>query len=123
MDEGKKRLYHDADIIEGLLKSKLLKIRNPKKTVEQEENLGDGEMSVLALSKETGDHIVVSDDRAFIKKLEEENQSYHVPLDLIALLKKLGKISQNDAMKYLEKIKIFVREADYTKIKKELEEK
>ena len=123
VDEGKKRFYPDADIVEDLIRNKLIKIKNPKKSFETKYSLGKGELSILSLDKELKNHIVISDDQAFIKELEKENMDFLIPTDLIVLLKKLKKINQKEAKEYLEKIKVFIRGEDYKKIKKELEEK
>lgn len=122
VDEGKKRFYPDAEVIEQLIENKLLKIKNPK-NIEIVSRLGKGEISVLSLSKEVKNHIIVSDDRTFIKELEREDSDFLVPTDLITLLRKLRKISQKEGEDYLEKIKVFIREEDYKKIRKELEGK
>ena len=123
VDEGKKRMHPDADTIEELIKSGLLKIKNPKNSVETADSLGKGELSILALNKEVKNHIIVSDDHAFLKKLEEENHDFLVPADLIPLLKNLNKISQNEAAECLEKMKAFIKESHYGRIKKQLEGK
>lgn len=123
VDEGKKRFYPDAEIIENLIENRLLKIKNPKKKIKIKDNLGKGELSILDLHKEIKNHLIVSDDTKFIKELEKDNIRFLVPSDLIILLKKLGKINQKEAKSYLEKIKVFIREEDYKNHKKELEEK
>jgi len=120
VDEGKKRFYPDAEVIEKLIENKLSKIKNPKKDIEIVDRFGKGELSVLGLSKEIKNHIIISDDRTFIKELEKENLDFLIPIDLIVLLKRLGKINQKEAKDYLENIKVFIREEDYKKIEKEL---
>lgn len=85
--------------------------------------MGRGELSVLGLSKEFKNSIIVSDDQQFIKRLETEKIDFLVPADTIVLLQKLGNIEKKEAGHYLEKIKVFIREKDYEKIKKQLEEK
>ena len=82
VEEGKKRFYTDADIIEELIRNKLLKIKNPKKLVKLEEEFGEGELSVLGLYKNVKNHIIVSDDQAFIRYLERENIDFLVPADI-----------------------------------------
>jgi len=123
VDEGKIRLYPDAEIIEELIKTKLLKIKNPKKNIEITKNLGKGELSILSLTKEVKEYIIISDDQIFIKELEKENINFLVPTALIIWLKRLNKINQKEAKEHLERIKTFIKEEDYTKFKKELEEK
>lgn len=100
-----------------------VKIKDPKKKIEIVNHLGKGELSILSLGKEVKNHIIISDDQTFIKELEKENLDFLVPTDLIILLKRLGKIDQEEAKDYLKRIRVFIREEDYKKIKKELEEK
>lgn len=120
VDEGKKRFYSDADLIEGLINKKMLKIKNPKRLIKEVE-FGRGELSALSLYKETRKHILVSDDSNFIKYLEKGEIDFLVPADLILLLKKTGKIKLKEALYYLDKMKIFIKEEVYKEIKKELE--
>ena len=87
VDEGKKRFYSDANVIEGLIENKLLKIKNPKKIIRMDKDFGEGELSALGLYKNVKNHILVSDDQAFIGYLEKENINFLVTADLILLLK------------------------------------
>lgn len=120
VDEGKKRFYPDADIIEELIKNRLLKIKNPEKLIKIEEEFGEGELSVLSLYKNGKNHIIISDDHAFIRYLEKENIDFLVPADLILLLKKFRKISLKESLYYLDKMKVFIKEEIYKDIKEEL---
>lgn len=120
--EGKKRFYSDALIIEKLIKNNFLKIKTPKKSLVLKEDFGMGEKSVLELYHNTRGGIIVSDDSAFIRHLEKENIPFFIPSDLIILLKKLNKISLKEALYFLDKIKIFIKEEVYNETKKELEE-
>ncbi len=121
VDEGKKRFYPDADKIENLIKEGLLKIKNPEKTIEIEEYYGKGESSVLSLHHEAKNHIIVSDDQHFIKYLEENKIEFLTAVDVIILLKRLGKITVKDSLYYLNKMKVFIREEVYRSVKKDLE--
>ena len=123
VDEGKKRFYPDAEIIEKLVDNKLLKIKNSNKDIEIIKNLGKGELSILSLSKELKNHIIISDDKTFIKELEKEDIIFLIPTDLIILLKRLKKINKEEAENYLEKIKVFISEENYKNTRYELEEK
>ena len=122
VDEGKKRFYPDADIIEKLVKNKSLKIRDPNKTIKIEEDFGAGELSTLSLYEDTRNHIIVSDDQHFINYLEKNNIDFIVPADVIILLKRFKKIGLEEGMHYLNKIRVFIREEVYTSVKKDLEE-
>jgi len=119
--EGKNRLYPDAEIIEYLIKNGMLKVKNPKKIVSGE-FFGGGELSVWSLAKENKNHVVVSDDQKFIKYLEREGIDFVVPADMLLILRKTNKISLKEALFYLGKIKVFIKEEVYKSVKKELEE-
>lgn len=123
VDEGKKRLYPDADVIAGLIKEKLLMVKEVKSPLIPLSPLGKGEASLLRLRVAIKNSIIVSDDRAFLAVLEEQNLDFLVPVDLIFLGKTMKKISFNDALCYLEGLKVFIRENDYKRIKEELEVK
>lgn len=131
--EGKKRFYPDALTIEKLIKGNFVKIRDSKRKPGIKEDaqtefgtsfvgFGKGEKSVLELYRSTRNSIIVSDDLAFIRHLENENIPFFIPFDLIILLKKLNKISLKEALYFLDKIKVFIKEEVYNKTKKELKE-
>ena len=120
--EGKKRFYPDAFVIEKLIKSSLLNVRAPKSKLKIKESLGKGEISVLKLHSSVRKSIIISDDSAFIRYLENNNIIFFVPSDLIILLKKLGKISLKEAMYFLDKMKAFIKDEVYNEAKKELKE-
>ena len=132
-EDGKKRFYPDALVIEKLIKDNLVKIRDPKRKPSIKEDaqtefgtkfigFGKGEKSVLGLYHSTRNSIIVSDDSAFIKHLEDKNIQFFVPADLIILLKKLNKISLKEATHFLDGIKVFIKEEVYNETKKELKE-
>jgi len=120
--EGKKRFYPDAFVIEKLIKNNLLKVRVPKRKLKIKESLGKGEISVLKLHSSPRKSVIISDDSAFIKHLESKNITFFVPSDLIILLKKLDKISLKEAMYFLDKMRVFIKEEVYNETKKELKE-
>lgn len=120
--EGKKRFYPDALTIEKLINDNFIKIRDSKRKIGLKEDLGKGEKSVLELYRSIRNSIIVSDDSAFIRHLENENIPFFVPSDLIILLKKLNKISLKEALYFLDKIKVFIKEDVYNETKKELKE-
>ncbi len=120
VDEGRRRFYPDAEVIDNLINSKLLKIKNPTKS--NNEYLSKGELTVLNLYKSVKNHIIVSDDQVFIRRLEEDEIPFLVAGDVIPLLKRLGKISTQEALHYLKRIKTFIREDVYRSIKQDLEE-
>ncbi len=120
--EGKKRFYPDAFVIEKLIKDNLLKVRAPKRKLKIKESLGKGEISVLKLHSSVRKSIIISDDSAFIKHLENNNIIFFVPSDLIILLKNLNKISLKEALYFLDKMRVFIKEEVYNETKRELKE-
>jgi len=122
VDEGKKRLYPDADIIDEILERGLIKVRNPRNRIISERNLGKGELSILGLCKSSRNIIVVSDDQMFISHLEKEYNPFLTPVGVIVLLRKLKKISLSEALHHLEYIKVFIRIDVYKSAKEDLED-
>jgi len=120
--EGKKRFYPDAFVIEKLIKNNLLKVRVPKRKLKIKESLGKGEISVLKLHSGARKSTIISDDSAFIKYMENKDIIFFVPSDLIILLKKLDKISLKEALYFLDRMKVFIKEEVYNETKKELKE-
>jgi len=122
VDEGKKRLHKDALKIEEFINKNLLKVRDVKKERKIKENLGKGEISTASLYFQEKNSVIVTDDSAFIKYLEESNIKFFVPADLILLMKNSRKIDSKTALKYLKKMKLFIREEVYADIKKDIKE-
>lgn len=120
--EGKKRLYKDALKIEEFINKNLLRIVNLKRTRKIKGDFGKGEASTLNLYFQEKNSIIITDDSAFIRYLEENNIKFFVPADLILLMKTSNKIDKKTALKYLEKIKGFIREDVYKDIKKDIKE-
>ena len=117
VDEGKKRLYEDALKIEELINKKLLKITDLKKAIKIKENFGKGEISAVNLYFQEKNSIIITDDSAFIKYLEDRDIRYLIPAGIIILMRISNKIDKKNALNYLEKIKEFIREEVYDDIK------
>lgn len=112
VEEGKKRFYADAFQIEQLVKEGRLKVYHVSSTQEIY-GLGEGELSTLAVfSKEKAD-VIISDDRAFLRALEEMNIPFIVPTELIIALVVSKVLEKQDAIKALNRIKEFVRKENY----------
>jgi len=122
VDEGKKRLYEDALKIEEFIIQNLLKIRDIKKVRKISENLGKGEISIVNLYFQEKNSIIITDDSAFIKYLEENNIKFFIPADLILLMKISNKIDYKTALIYLKRMKNFIKEKVYNDIKKDIKE-
>lgn len=122
VDEGKRRLHKDALKVEYLVNKKLLKIKDPKKSRKTKENLGKGEISTARIYFEGKNRVIVTDDSAFIKYLEENDIKFSIPADLIVLMKVANKIDKKTALIYLEKMKNFIKEEVYHDVKKDIME-
>lgn len=121
--EGKKRFYEDAYVIEELIDRGLIHIRNAEK--EQKASLllentsfGEGEISTLYLFYNLNAEAIVSDDEYFLQFLSRNNIHFIIPIDLIKILVEKKIINKREGSMALEKIKPFVKEEYYNKIKK-----
>lgn len=121
VEEGKKRLYPDAEVIELLIQEQMLQLVVPQEHIEPTPQLHKGELSILSLARERRGSFIVTDDQKFIRELEKENQEFLVPVEMIVILRKARAINTREALEYLEKMKTYIREEDYLKLKKELE--
>src|SRR3989338_29890 len=117
VEEGRKRLYKDALQIEQVINKKLIKVKEPKSRGKIK-NLGKGEASAFEMYFEEKNCLIVTDDSAFIKHLEENDVKFCVPADLILLMKIENKISKKTALAYLDKMKDLIKEGVYLNIKK-----
>ncbi len=122
IDEGKKRLYEDALKIEELINKKVLKILDLKISKQIKENLGKGGISTANLYFQEKNSIIVTDDSAFIKYLEEMDINFIIPADIVLLMKNSNKIDKKTALDYLERVKYFIREEVYNDVKKDIME-
>lgn len=115
VDEGKKRLYPEVELVDELINKKILDVKNTKQ--KSIEILGKGESPILNLIKKLDNYIIVSDDNKFTNELARQGLDFLVPMDIIVLLKIKDKINSKEANDFLEKIKPFVREKEYKKAK------
>ena len=122
VDEGKKRLHKDALKIEYLINKKSLKIKDPKKSRKTKENLGKGEMSTVNLYVQEKNSIIATDDSTFVRYLEENNIKFIMPAGLILLMKITNKIDVETSLKYLEKMRYFIKEEIYEDVKRSIVE-
>ena len=122
VDEGKRRLYKDALAIEEFINQGLITVKEVKKARKIREDLGKGEVSAVNLYFQEKNTIIVTDDSAFTKYIEENKIKFCVPADLILLMRISNKIDGIAALRYLEKIKEFIKEEVYFGIKKDIME-
>jgi len=115
-------MYEDAFIIEDLVVKKKIALTKIKPMLENKD-LGIGELSTLALFQKTNADAIISDDRKFISLLESKGIPFIIPIDIITILAIKKILSSKEALNALENIKLIVREDNYFKAKKLLEEK
>lgn len=123
VDAGKERLYQDAEKIEDMINKNMLQIQQPHQEISVSRNLGRGELSVLQLSKEIKNTLVVTDDKTFIRELQQQQIPFLIPIDIIALLVHQKKIQKLEALNALENIRPFIDEKEYVYLKNLMEEK
>ena len=125
--KGMERLYDDAFQIEELVKKGKLNVEKAKNNKQAQQILkysgfGKGEASSLHLFFDTNAMAIVSDDRAFLNLLEQNNIPFITPADLIIRMYELKLISKNEAMDALNKIKPYVSKNSYNNAKANLED-
>ena len=116
---GKEGFYEDAYVVEDLINRKLLTIKRIK--FAGLDGLGKGEASLLEICKKMKYSAIITDDRKFLKILEDQNIQFIMPSDVIVHLLKRRKITRKKALEALEKIKPFTRREIYEKAKGEVD--
>ena len=112
VEKGKEKLYEDAYTVERFVHSGEIKVIEIRK-IKSESSLGAGELSTLEVYKNKKADIIVSDDRRFLRLLEEENIPFIIPTDMIVILTKISKITKEEAINSLNKIRNLVKEDAY----------
>lgn len=126
--QGKKYHYRDADIIEEIISGGKIKIKQIKKNKMANmqlrgcTHLGAGEKTTLHLFHQINAEAIVSDDQAFLEVLYSSKIPYLTSSELIAYMARDQKISKNQALAALENIRMSIREANYLKTKKQINE-
>lgn len=123
---GMRRFYEDAFRIDGW-------VRGGRLTVEETVNnkiaqdilkgskLGKGENSTLHLFFNKNASSIISDDRAFLNILHQNNVPFIIPTDLMVRLYELKIITIEEFKEALEMIKPYVSKHSYDKAKNTLE--
>jgi len=129
IERGKKYFHEDAFILESLINQGTMKIMRTKqnlkakKLLQKAQSLGEGEKSSLHLFYDQNALGIVSDDVAFLNLLDKYNVPYITPANLIPRLVELKKISKQQSLTMIEKLKPYIRESIYKLVKKEIEVK
>lgn len=121
VEQGRRKLYEDADKIKGLIDAKkifVIKSNKYAKEAKPRKSFGKGEISVFQAYKKN--YLIVADDLSFVACLNDESiknmSSAHV---LMALLKK-RKIGKEKAYYHLDKLKPLIRKETYELVKSDI---
>lgn len=110
--EGKKRLYEDAFEIEHLVKEENIIVKKVNKLLEME-GLGKGELSAYALFNKIKADAIVSDDKRFLRLLDEEKIPFIIPTEIIVALVETKKLKNKEGLEAIIKIKELVSKESY----------
>lgn len=114
--KGKEKMYEDAFKTESLVAMSKISIADGNET-EENAGLDRGESSALAVFKQEKADVIISDDRKFIAKLREDKIHFMTPPDAIAWLAEKAKITNDEGLEALEKIRLDVKEEVYERAK------
>jgi len=127
IEEGKKHLYEDVFVLEDYINQQLVKVipiklsAKAKKILQKTHSLGEGEKSTLHLFYNQNALAIVSDDIVFLNLLDRHSVPYFTPANLISRLVKIRKISIQEGLTILEKLRPYIRNSIYKIVKKEME--
>jgi len=119
---GIKRFYEDAFQIDRLVRTGKLKIEETRnnemaQNILKGSKLGKGENSTMHLFFNMNASAIISDDKAFLNILHQNNIPFIIPTDLIVRLYELKIITMEEFMKALDMIKPYVRKHNYDRAK------
>jgi len=129
VEKGKKHFYEDAFILEDYVNRGIIKIVKAKfvfkakKLLQKAHSLEEGEKSTLCSFYTQNTLAIASDDVAFLNLLDKHNIPYFTPANLILRLAEIKKISKQEGLIFLEKLKPYIRSSIYKLVKEELEVK
>jgi hypothetical protein len=72
-----------------------------------------GELEALKLYKFGGFELIVSDDRKFLNSLDRNGIPYLTSSSLVVYLLCNNKISQEDTIKYIDSLKMYISQGQY----------
>jgi len=120
--DGMKRFYEDAFQIDRLVREGKLKIEETRnnemaQNILEGSKLGKGENSTLHLFFNMNASAIISDDKAFLNILHQNNIPFIIPTDLIVRLYELKILTMAEFMKALDTIKPYVSKHNYDRAK------
>jgi len=114
--KGEVRLYEDAFTVEAPVEKNLLEVRRAeesgraKAVLRGKEELGLGEKTALHLCFSLEADAIISDDKAFLKVLKENNVPFIIPSEVIARFVKMKVISKEEGLRSLNMLKSYINE-------------
>ena len=125
--KGEVRLYEDAFTVEALIEKNLLKVRRAeeseraKAVLRGKEELGLGEKTTLHLFFSLKADAAISDDKAFLKVLKENNIPFIIPSEVIPRFVKTKVISKEEGLRSLNMLKSYINKENYLADKRVIE--
>jgi len=125
--KGKVRLYEDAFTVEALVNRSVLKVtkaeesERAKAVLTGKEELGSGEKTTLHLFFSLKADAIVSDDKAFLEVLEENDVPFIIPSEVIARFVEIKAISREGGLRSLNMLKPYIKEENYLAAKRVIE--
>lgn len=125
---GKLELYEDAFELEKVLEKDRTPIRTVKpvrhisRVLEGVPSLGKGERAALHLYHAEDAGAILSDDRVFLRFLNESSIPYLTPAGVIVRLVEVGRLAHADGLAALDRLESHVRDSVYRRAREDLEE-
>lgn len=118
---GLKKGYSDAQIVDTLVKSGKIEVKNVQR-IYDDSRLGRGERSVIDYFLSVGADLIVSDDEAFLKVLDRLSIPYTPVAGSILMLVRHGRLTKEEGIKYLNSLKDMIKDEHLFYVKSRLEE-
>ena len=122
--KGMERFYDDAFQIDGLIKKGKIMVKNIENSekatnILKGSSLGRGETSSLHLYFNLNAEAIISDDRAFLSVLQQNNVAFITPADLIVRSFELRILSKDESLNALDMIEPYI--CNHEKAKSDME--
>ena len=122
--KGMERFYDDAFQIDGLIKKGKIMVKNIENNkkasnILKGSSLGRGETSSLHLYFNLNAEAIISDDRAFLSVLQQNNVAFITPADLIVRSFELKMLSKDESLNALDMIEPYI--CNHEKAKSDME--
>lgn len=124
---GKLELYEDAFELEKVLKENRIRTFGARTEPRADEllvgvtALGKGERAALHLYHAEEADAILSDDRVFLRFLDENSIPYLTPANVVVRLAEVRRFSPGEGLATLEKLSGLIRKSTYERARKDLE--